>query len=249
MRKIKKQIIVVFCIFFISISSTTNTLGINYKYSVEAGEEHMWTVVVGNDIVKLGTGSKFRVNIDDIYNGTWIEEFYTYKGTVINYSIEVYSTSYSFPKWEKPFNGSAMFFNDTTWDIFMEFTTDFEIALLGWLFFIPTPINLTWVGDYLNQTSELWFETYIISDNTLTMQNVSSSIDFAFTFNNNGTLTEYKVSSGNVIFYHLKYGNINLPTGQISFGNYFLIVIPCTILLIIIYNRQKIKKKKNYTKI
>ena len=49
------------------------------------------------------------------------------------------------------------------------------------------------------------------------MQNISSSIDFAFTFNNNGTLTEYKVSSGDLIGYQIKYGDIYIQQTQIPF--------------------------------
>ena len=77
------------------------------------------------------------------------------------------------------------------------------------------------------------------------MQNVSSSIDFAFTFNNNGTLTEYNVSSGDLIGYHIKYGDIYIPQTQIPFVNYFITFIPCTVIIIIIVNRHKIKKKQN----
>jgi len=241
----KKAFLIFFSVFLLSISSTTNTLGMNNRYSVEEGEEHIWTLIVGNEAILLSDGSKFRVSIGSAYNGTWVEGLSTYKGTILNYSIEVYSTFFSFPTWELAFNGSAMFFNDTTWDIFMDFDTDLNIALLGWLFFIPTPINLTWIGDYLNQTSWLLFEDYTINGNTLTMQNITSSIDFAFTFNNNGTLTEYRISLGNQVGYYLKYGNITIQTSLISFGNYSIILFPCTILIIIIYNRKKIKKKKN----
>ena len=245
LKSIKNLIIVFFSIFLISISSTTNTLGMNYSYSVEEGEEYIWTVMVGNDAILLSEGSKFRVIVEDIYNGTWVEDFSTYSGTLINYSIEVYSTFYSFPVWEVAFNGSVMFFNDSTWDLFIGLNTDLQIAILGWLFFIPTPINLTWVGNYLNRTSGQLFENYSINNNTLTMQNITSSIDFAFTFDDNGTLTEYKISSGDLIGYQIKYGDIYIQQAQIPFGNYFFVFIPCTTIMIIIFNRHKIKKKKN----
>jgi len=245
LKSTKNIIMGFFIIFFILISSTTNTIGMNYSYSVEEGEEHVWTVMVGNEAILLSQGSKFRVIIEDIYNGTWIEGLSTYSGTLINYSIEVYSTFYTFPVWEVAFNGSALFFNDTTWDLFMGFNTDWEIALFGMLFFIPTPINLTWVGDYLNRTSGQLFENYSINGNTLVMQNVTSSIDFSFTFNNNGTLTEYKVSSGDLIGYHILYSDIYIQQTQIPFGNYFLIFIPCTAIMIVVFVRHKIKKKKN----
>ncbi|MFX1310244.1 MAG: hypothetical protein ACFE8C_11140 [Promethearchaeota archaeon] len=245
LKSIKTIIVVFFSIFFISISSTTNIYAMNYSYNVEEGEEFIWTVMVGNSAILLSEGSKFRVIIEENYNGTWIEDSTTYRGTILNYSIEVYSTFKPFPIWELAFNGSAMFFNDTTWEIFMGFNTDWEIALFGMLFFIPTPINLTWIGDYLNRTSLLIFDNYSISDSTLIMQNITSNIDFTFTFNNNGTLAEYKVSSGDSIGYHIKYGDIYIPQAQIPFGNYFLIFIPFTTITIIIFTRHKIKKKKN----
>lgn len=240
MKSIKKLLIVFSCIFFISISSTTNTLGINYRYNIEEGDEHMWTVIVGNSAVFLNGGSKFRVIVEDIYNGTWTDGPSLYRGTILNYSIEVYSTFYTSPVWDIAFNGSVMFFNESTWDFFIDF--NWEIPLLGWLFFIPTPVNLTWVGDYLNQTSSQLIDGYLISDNTLTMKNSTLSIDFAFTFNNNGTLTEYKVSSGGSVGYHIKYGNVS-QMSQISFGNYYFFLIPCTSLIIIAINKHKIKKK------
>lgn len=242
MKSVKKTLVVILSILFISISSTTNTLGMNYSYGVEEGEEHIWTVVVGNTAIFLNQGSKFRVIIEEIYNGTWTEDLSSYTGTILNYSIEVYSTFDTYPKWDVVFNGSAMFFNDTTRDLFTGFYTDWHIALFGMLFFIPTPLNLTWIGDYLNQTSLMIFEDYSINGNILTMQNVTSNIDFTFSFNDNGTLTEYKVSSEGSIGYHIKYGNIP-QTNQIPFGNYYLIFIPCTIIIIVAYNHYKLKKK------
>ncbi|MFX0144223.1 MAG: hypothetical protein ACFE9C_09105, partial [Candidatus Hodarchaeota archaeon] len=59
-----------------------------------------------------------------------------------------------------------------------------------------------------------------------------------------GTLTEYKVSQAESIGYHIKYGDIPI-TNQIPFGNYYLIFIPSTIILIITINRAKIKKKNS----
>jgi len=244
MKTVKKTLIVILGILFISISSTTNTLAINYSYSVKKGEEHIWTVMVGNTAILLSQGSKFRVVIEDNYNRTWTEESSTYTGTILNYSIEVYSTFYSNPIWDAVFNGSAIFFNETTRDLFTGFTTDWHFALFGMLFFIPTPLNLTWIGDYLNRTSLLLFDNYNINGNTLIMQNVTSNIDFTFSFNENGTLTEYKVSLGSSIGYYLKYGDIPL-TNQIPFGNYYLIFIPCTVIIIIALNHNKIKKKKD----
>ncbi|MFW9969265.1 MAG: hypothetical protein ACFFDF_03630 [Candidatus Odinarchaeota archaeon] len=245
MKSVKRTLLIILCILFISISSTTNALGAKYSYNVKKGEEYIWTVMVGNPSVYLDQGSKFRVNIEKIYNGTWIEDSSSYFGTILNYSIEVYSTYYSFPEWDLFFNGSAMFFNDSTWNLFTVFTTDLHIALLGFLFFVPIPLNLTWIGNYLIQTSSILFTDYSINGNTLIMQNLTSNIDFAFTFNNNGTLTEYKVSSGSSIGYYLKYGNISIPN-QIPFGNYYLIFIPCTIIIIIAFNRYKFKRKKDF---
>ncbi len=243
MKTVKKSVIVIFCIFIMSISSTTNSLCSNYSYNIKEGEEHIWTVMVGNSAILLSEGSKFRVFIEENYNGTWIEASTTYTGTILNYSIEVYSTFYTNPVWDVAFNGSAMFFNDTTWDLFTGFTTDWHYALFGMLFFVPKPVNLTWIGDYLNETSLILFDDYIIDGNTLTMHNITSNIDFAFSFNDNGTLTEYKVSSGSSIGYYIKYGDIPI-TNQIPFGNYYLIFIPCTIIIITSLTHYKIKKKK-----
>ncbi len=153
MKKIKKILVVILSIFIITISNVSNALSKDYNYSVNKGEEHIWTVMVGNPAILLSQGSKFRVIIDENYNGTWIEDSTIYTGTILNYSIEVYSTFYENPIWDLAFNGSAIFFNETTLDLFTGFYTDWEIALFGMLFFIPTPLNLTWIGDYLNRTS------------------------------------------------------------------------------------------------
>ncbi|MFX0004550.1 MAG: hypothetical protein ACFFAA_14445 [Promethearchaeota archaeon] len=244
LKTVKKSLFVILVISLISISSTSNSLGLNYSYGVKEGEEHIWTVMVGNSAILLSQGSKFRVIIEENYNGTWIEDTTTYTGTILNYSIEVYSTFYTSPQWDIIFNGSAIFFNQTARDLFTAFTTDWHFALFGVLFFIPIPLNLTWVGNYLNRTSLLLFEDYSINGNTLTMQNVTSNINFAFSFNENGTLTEYKVSQAESIGYHIKYGDIPI-TNQIPFGNYYLIFIPSTIILIITINRAKIKKKNS----
>ncbi len=245
MKKIKKLLSVILCIFIVLISCTTNVLSTDYHYRVYKGEEHIWTVMVGNPAILLGQGSKIRVVVEENYNGTWIEDSTTYSGTILNYSIEIYSTFYENPIWDVVFNGSAIFFNETTWDLFTGFYTDWEIALFGMLFFIPTPINLTWIGDYLNRTSLLLFDDYHINGNTLVMQNITSNLDFTFDFTENGTLTEYKVSSGASIGYHIKYGDIPVPN-QIPFGNLYLIVIPSTIIVIIIPNIYKIRKRKDF---
>jgi hypothetical protein len=242
LRKILSLIVV---ISVISISSATNSLCVDYGYSVKEGEEHIWTVMVGNPAILLAQGSKFRVVIEGNYNGTWIQDFVTYSGTILNYSIEVYSTFYTNPTWDVVFNGSAIFFNETTRDLFIGLTTDWHIALFGMLFFIPTPVNLTWIGDYLNKTSLTLFDDYHINGNSLIMQNVTSNISFTFDFNENGTLTEYKVSSGGSIGYHIKYGNIQL-NNQIPFGNLYLIIVPSTIIFIIIPTYYKLRKRKNY---
>ncbi len=76
------------------------------------------------------------------------------------------------------------------------------------------------------------------------MQNVTSSFDFTFNFNENGTLTEYKVSSGGSIGYQIKYGDIPL-SNQIPFGNLYLIIIPCTIIGVIISIRYKLRKRES----
>ena len=88
MKKLKKIIVVIVGIFFISISSTSYTLAMNYSYGVKEGEEHIWTVMVGNPAILLSQGSKFRVIVEENYNGTWIEDSTTYSGTILNYSIE-----------------------------------------------------------------------------------------------------------------------------------------------------------------
>ncbi|MFX0020788.1 MAG: hypothetical protein ACFE9S_00560 [Candidatus Hermodarchaeota archaeon] len=243
MKKIKKLVAVILSIFTVLISCTTNVLSTDYHYRVYKGEEHIWTVMVGNPAILLSQGSKFRVIIEENYNGTWIEDFTYYSGTILNYSIEVYSTFYTNPTWDLLFNGSVIFFNETTRDLFTAFTTDWHIALFGMLFFVPTPVNLTWIGDYLKQTSLILFNDYNINGNTLVMQNVSSNIDFTFDFNENGTLTEYKVSSGASIGYHIKYGNIQLGN-QIPFGNLYLIFIPSTIIIIILWTQYKLRKRE-----
>ncbi|MFW9818214.1 MAG: hypothetical protein ACFFE5_01295 [Candidatus Thorarchaeota archaeon] len=231
-------------LIIISISCSTSTLCNDYSYSVKKGEEHIWTVMVGNPAILLSQGSKFRVFIEENYNGTWIEDSTMHSGTILNYSIEVYSTFYTNPTWDVVFNGSAIFFNETTRDLFIGFTTDWHIALFGMLFFVPTPVNLTWIGDYLKKTSLILFDDYNINGNTLVMQNVTSSIEFSFDFNENGTLTEYKVSSGESIGYNIKYGNIQL-INQIPLGNFYLIFIPCTIIVFIIYTNYKLRKTES----
>jgi hypothetical protein len=239
LNSFKNILFVIVGIFFISISFTTNTLGMNYSYRVEKGEEYIWTVIKGNPAILLDQGSKFRVNINEIYNGTWTD--HTHIGTILNYSIDVYSTFYTNPRWDTAFNGSAMFFNETTQDLFIGFTTDWEIALFGMLFFIPTPINLTRIGNYLNKTSLYLFEDYYINGNILTMQNFTANFDFTFNFYDNGTLAEYKVSTEDSVGYHIKYGNILFPN-VIPFGNYYLIFIQSTVLILIIFNRYKLKR-------
>jgi hypothetical protein len=242
LKNIKKLLIVILSIFIISISSTTSALCTDYSYKVNKGEEHIWTVMVGNPAILLSHGSKFRVLVEENYNGTWIEDSKNYSGTILNYSIEVYSTFYTNPTWDVVFNGSVIFFNETTRYFSTHFTTDWHIALFGMLFFIPVPINLTWIGDYLNKTSLILFDDYTINGNTLVMQNVTSNIDFTFDFNENGTLTEYKVSSGGSIGYHIKYGDIPL-TNIIPFGNLFLIITPSIIIIILILTQYKLRKK------
>jgi hypothetical protein len=77
------------------------------------------------------------------------------------------------------------------------------------------------------------------------MQNSTSSIDFSFSFYDNGTLAEYKVALGDSVGYHIKFGNITFPSNEISFGNYILVIIPSTFLFIILINRNKIRKRIN----
>jgi len=237
----KKLLSIITGICFISLLYTPSAAGLTYKFDAEENDEHIWTVMVGMPDYLFTQGSKIRLNISAIYNGTWETEYETYVGTILNCTIDTYSTFYTFPIWQSGHNDSLVVFNDTTWEFYIDMMTDWQIAIIGMLLIIPSPLNLTWIGDYLNTTSIEHFENYTVNGNSLTMHNITSNIDYIFTFFNNGTLSEYKIIYDGVIGYHLKYGDYNFSFGGIPGFEILTLLVTASIVIVL---ASLIKKNK-----
>ncbi|MFW9880096.1 MAG: hypothetical protein ACFFG0_44040 [Candidatus Thorarchaeota archaeon] len=103
-------------------------------------------------------------------------------------------------------------------------------------FIIPTPINLTMIGEYINSTG--WYLNYSIDGNELTLH---STLGFVFEskFNSDGFLTwiVMKMTGINLIEMVLGGGGEE----AVPFGYYFLIFTAIGAIVLIYLDKGKIK--------
>ena len=245
MTRIKYSCLALSLVLLLFISPIVTIRGEEQVFDIEEEKKYTWTILISSSEF-MASGSKFRITIETIYNGSWDMAPPPHLGTILNYSLEVYNTFFTPPQWEPHEEPIVMtIFNQTTHYFFINLDTDEYIAPWGLLFIIPSPLNLTRIGEYLNTTSDAHFNNYTVSGNKLTMQDLNLNRTFIFSFSDNGLLSEYRIisNSNEETILHLKYGDISESEITISHGFYFLFIIPFTVIILMLFGKRKIIKK------
>lgn len=99
-------------------------------------------------------------------------------------------------------------------DIYLVFNETLDVleiytlnVALGWVFFIPYPLNLTMVGNWLNQTYQ--FDDYVTTGNRLIMMTYGSyTTYYHFLFNDSGILDTYELQAYGNTLNKMEFGDI-----------------------------------------
>ncbi|MFX0021194.1 MAG: hypothetical protein ACFE9S_02640 [Candidatus Hermodarchaeota archaeon] len=226
--KNKLIILIIFLLtfsFFINVHATTID---DSSISVKQGQTYNWTYTEATDMVNTSDSIRFTVN--SIYKGNYSSE----KAAVLNATMSYYHSYTS--SWEIVVDNEAyMYFNGTT--DFMYYTPG-VMLVYGFLFVLPTPFNLTLVGEYLNATFFGEFTNIIPIGNQLIMHDFDDGITMSFIFNDNGLLLRYDVLEGTTTILTLE---LSESEQGISLGYTFLLVMFISVIGILVYKRRKLK--------
>ena len=228
MKKIMKITLLVFCttlfLFPFIFSATCTTTQGDTTFGVEEGETLVWTATGGSPEI---IGFKYNITIEDIYNGTYM--------TVDSYLIDVTMGEYNktADEWSKILDDEFFVAANETQN-FLEYTG----ALFGaplW-FIIPTPINLTTLGEYAVDSG--FYSSYTLSGNRIDLE--SSFIGtYKLTYNSEGILTRFVTELVGVVLSVIVLGEGG--GDSIPLGYYFLIFTIIGTITLIYLERRKIK--------
>ncbi|MFX1372183.1 MAG: hypothetical protein ACFFCE_10020 [Promethearchaeota archaeon] len=212
--------------------------------SVDINDQYSWIVTNNTGWAPLMTGDKVNLTVQDIYGeGGYL----TMNATLDYYNITDYT-------WTNVFNGTYLTFNETLDEI--EYTT-VQAAIYGWIFIIPTPLNLTMIGEHIISSNPGVFSGMSTSDTNLTLVGIGGSFECRYTFHENGIQINFEVESLGILIYKMVIeGDLPDDSGDngdengdengnddngIPFGNtYLLIAIIGIVIVGILSKRRKI---------
>jgi len=181
MKKLMKITLFLFCttlfLFPFIISATCTTTQGDTTFGVDEGETLVWTATSGSPEL---IGYKYNITIEDIYNGTYM--------TVDSYLIDVTMGEYNKTedKWSITIDDNFFVAANETQN-FIEYTGTLFGAPL-W-FIIPTPINLTMLGEYAVSTGS--YTDYTVSGNRIELNEILGFGNYKLTYNSDGILTKH----------------------------------------------------------
>jgi len=164
-----------FILPFIS-NATCNTTQGDTTFSVDEEDSYLWTATGG---LPEYIGYKYELTIEDIYNGSYM----TVDSYIIDATLRLYNKTTK--NWLTFINNAFFVAANETQD-FIVYNSFMVTSPL--FFIIPTPINLTMIGEYANSTG--FIIDYTIDGNQITLESYLGFIFFA-TFNSEGFLTEF----------------------------------------------------------
>jgi len=187
---------------FNSVNGKCNT---TYTFPAYESDKFTWkcSYCSPNWSIILDVGSKVEININRIYNGSYMD---AEQAHIINVTLNYYykasnsQTSFTFPYY--------IVYNET-----------YHYMRILHCFIILTPINLPLVADYIIRSG----------DNTTIQENVLNidcgySQTGQYTYNSNGFAEKFEYKEFGITQYILKLGDnyISIPSGNFSFI-YFVI--------------------------
>ena len=228
MKKIKEITLLLFCstlfLFPFISSATCATTHDDTTFGVDIGDELVWTFTSGSpDIL----GFKYNLTIEDIYTGNYM--------TVDSYMIDATMGKYNKTEatWVAEIDDAFYVAANETQN-FLQFAPALSAQPL-W-FTIPTPINLTMLGEFAVDTG--FYSNFTVNGNRLDID--SSFIGtYRITYNSDGIITRHVSELFGIVV-----GVMTLGEGggdAIPFGYFFLIFTIIGTIALIYLERRKIK--------
>ena len=230
MKKLMKITLFLFCttffLFPFIFSATCTTTQGDTTFGVDEGETLVWTATGGSPEI---IGFKYNITIEDIYNGTYM--------TVDSYMIDVTMGFYNKTSdtWEIIINDDFYVAANETQN-FLEYTGTLMSAPL-W-FIIPTPINLTILGEYVVNTG--FYTDYTISGNRIDLNEILGIGTYKLTYNSDGILTRHVTEFVGVVVSVIVFGEGG-GEDTIPYGYYFLIFTVIGTIALIYLEKRKTK--------
>jgi len=190
-RKTFTSVIVIFLTFMI-LSSITKAVTIkDSTVSVNINDKYRWIVTKHTPGVPCPTtGDKYNLTVKNIYGA----------GGYLNVDVKLDYFNNTDNTWSTPIDGLFLTFNETL-DVI-----EYQVGpntVWGWVFVIPTPLNLTLIGKYINSTYNGFFASMSILNTTLTLVHSVGGSNYKYTYNNNGTLTKFTIELGSLLFHEM----------------------------------------------
>ncbi|MFX1376001.1 MAG: hypothetical protein ACFFA0_09335, partial [Promethearchaeota archaeon] len=229
MKRTKKITILLLCstlfLFpFISSAKGETTVG-DTTFGVDIGENYIWTYTT--DISDTFIGDKFNVTVSDIYP--------VYLGCMVHIMMDYYDADYG--TWYPVEDDDWVVANET--QDMIDFNPNSYSFIATWLlFFIPTPINLTMLGEWAVNDVGIC-DSYTVSGSSVFLEIIAYSGGHRLTYNSDGVMTKdtYIILGETGIVLSLGGGG----GGNIPFGYYFLIFTVIGALALIYLEKKKIK--------
>lgn len=230
MKKLMKITLFLFCttlfLFPFIFSATCTTTQGDTTFGVDEGETLVWTATGGSPEL---IGYKYNITIEDIYNGTYM--------TVDSYLIDVTMGEYNKTedKWSITIDDDFFVAANETQN-FIEYTGTLSGAPL-W-FIIPTPINLTMLGEYAVSTG--FYTDYTVSGNRIELNEIMGIGTYKLTYNSDGILTKHVTEFVGVVILVMVLGEGG-GKDAIPYGYSFLIFTVIGTMALIYLVKRKTK--------
>ncbi|MFX1366308.1 MAG: hypothetical protein ACFFCE_11400 [Promethearchaeota archaeon] len=229
MRRIIKITFLLICSTLFLFPFIPNALCITTQgdttFGVDEGQELSWTVTGG---IPEYIGYKYKVTIEDIYNGSYM--------SIDSFMIDATVSSYNKTEdsWTTLIN-DAFFVAANETQNFIAFES--TIATAGLYFIIPSPINLTMIGEYALDSG--YYASYLINGNKLTIEGTFLGT-LHLTYNSDGILTKMESEFFGQILSVMTLGGGG-GGGGIPFGYSFLIYTIIAIIGLVYLKKRNIK--------
>ena len=220
MKKLTKITLLVLCatsfiLPFLSNATFTITQG-DTTFGVDEGDTYLWTATGG---LTEYIGYKYELTIEDIYNGSYM--------TINSYIIEATL---------RLFNNAFFLAANETLD-FIAYNSFMDTSPL--FFILPTPINLTMIGEYALTTG--YYYNYTIDGNQMTLEG-TLGFDFISTFNSDGFLTKLVMKSADLAALIIVVFTLGSGGGEtVHYGYFFMIFTLIGVITLVYLEKRKTK--------
>jgi hypothetical protein len=222
MKSSTKFLLLVVFFSFLSFNVVNGKSITNYTFPAREGDKYTWkcTYCSSSWSIFLGVGSKVEININRIYNGSYME---AEEAHIINVTLNYYY---------KASNSH----NSFTFPYYIVYNETFHYMRILHCFILLTPVNLTFVADYITRSG----------DNS-TIQGNILNIDYGYsqtgqyTYNTDGFAEKFEYREFGITQYILRLGFNNI---SISLGNYYFMYIIMFIVIIAYFTKKRRKHLK-----